>query len=92
MGGLFGMGGGPQQMLNNPEFMRQMMDSPIMQSMMNNPDFLRALITENPQIQSVIQVFKKIFYMAINRNVLKKYVPVEDFSFFDTFVSDCKKI
>ncbi len=46
-----------QQLMNNPEAMRQMMDSPMMQSLLNNPDVFRGLLSENPQIQQLVEVF-----------------------------------
>jgi ubiquilin len=49
-----------QQMMNNPEMMRQMMDSPLMQNLLNNPDIFRALLSENPQIQQLVEVFKSL--------------------------------
>lgn len=50
------MFGGPnmqqmqQQMLNNPEMMRQMLDNPMMQSMLNNPELMRSILMSNPQV------------------------------------------
>ncbi|KHN78573.1 Ubiquilin-1 [Toxocara canis] len=44
-----------QQMMQNPEMMREMMNSPIMQSLLNNPDIFRSLIAENPQIQQLVE-------------------------------------
>ena len=45
-----------QQLLQNPEMMRQMMESPIMQSMLNNPEALRNMFTSNPQMQQLLEV------------------------------------
>lgn len=53
-GGTMGMA---QQMMQNPEMMREMMNSPIMQSLLNNPDIFRSLIAENPQIQQLVEVY-----------------------------------
>ena len=41
-------------MRNNPELMRQLMDSPLTQSLMSNPDIMRGLIQSNPQMRQVI--------------------------------------
>lgn len=42
------MGGDPaqmqQQLMQNPDMMRQMLNSPVMTSLMNNPDIMRSLI------------------------------------------------
>lgn len=45
-----------QQLLQNPEMMRQMMESPLMQSMLNNPEALRNMFTSNPQMQQLLEV------------------------------------
>jgi ubiquilin len=41
--------------MRNPEMMRNMMQSPIMQSLMENPDLMAQLITSNPQIQQMVE-------------------------------------
>ena len=38
---------------NNPDLMRQLMDSPLTQSLMSNPDVMRGLIQSNPQMRQV---------------------------------------
>ena len=40
-------------MMSNPDFMRQVMDSPLTQSLMSNPEILRGLIQSNPQMRQV---------------------------------------
>jgi ubiquilin len=40
-------------MMGNPDFMRQVMDSPLTQSLMSNPEILRGLIQSNPQMREV---------------------------------------
>ena len=47
---------GMQQMMANPELMRQMMDSPIMQGIFNNPQIFQSMLTSNPQVQQLIEV------------------------------------
>ena len=41
---------------NNPDLMRQVMDSPLTQSLMSNPEILRSLISSNPQMRQVGKV------------------------------------
>lgn len=57
MGGM--MGGDPaqiqQQMMQNPEAMRTMLNSPMVQQMMENPDVMRSIIQSNPQLQAIIE-------------------------------------
>uniref|UniRef100_A0A915DK57 Ubiquitin-like domain-containing protein n=1 Tax=Ditylenchus dipsaci TaxID=166011 RepID=A0A915DK57_9BILA len=47
--------GGAQQLFQNPDFMREMMNSPMVQNVLSNPDVLRTLFAESPQFQQVIQ-------------------------------------
>ena len=42
--------------MNNPELLRQMMESPMMQNLMSNPEALQTLLTSNPQIQQLMEV------------------------------------
>ena len=45
--------------MSNPETLRQMMDNPMVQQLMSNPDVMRQLITANPQMQELMEVFTK---------------------------------
>ncbi|KAI6182888.1 hypothetical protein M3Y97_00429000 [Aphelenchoides bicaudatus] len=42
-----------QQLMGNPEAMRELMSQPMMQNVLSNPDVLRSLIQDNPQIQQL---------------------------------------
>ncbi|KAJ4458937.1 putative Ubiquitin family protein; expressed [Paratrimastix pyriformis] len=55
LGGLGGMGGmgGMESLLQNPEMMEQIMNSPIMDSLMSNPQMLEQLFLSNPQFQEI---------------------------------------
>merc|ERR1719230_1888822 len=44
-----------QQMLQNPEMMRQLMESPMVQQMMSNPETLRAMVRMNPQMNELLE-------------------------------------
>lgn len=44
-----------QQLLNDPNLMRQVTESPIMQYMMDNPELMRSMMMANPQMQAVIE-------------------------------------
>jgi ubiquilin len=46
-------------MMGNPDFMRQVMDSPLTQSLMSNPEILRGLIQSNPQMREVTFINRK---------------------------------
>lgn len=54
-----------QHMMQNPEAIREMTNSPIVQSLLNNPDIIRSLIADNPQIQQVIEVIFFLFLVFI---------------------------
>eukprot|EP00250_Pteridium_aquilinum_P034557 c7749_g1_i1 orf=202-1839(+) len=43
-----------QQLMQNPNLMRDMMNMPAVQSLMNNPELMRSLIMNNPQMRSLI--------------------------------------
>jgi len=42
--------------MSNPAQLRQLMDSPVIQSITNNPDLLRSLLLSNPQIRDLMEV------------------------------------
>ncbi|KAG0592796.1 hypothetical protein KC19_1G281600 [Ceratodon purpureus] len=55
----FGMGDSEfqqvqQQLMQNPNLMREMMNMPAVQNLMNNPDLMRSLIMSNPQMREII--------------------------------------
>merc|ERR1719326_770264 len=41
-------------MMRNPEMMRTLMDSPMVQQMMSNPETIRAMMRMNPQMQELM--------------------------------------
>jgi ubiquilin len=42
--------------MSNPAQLRQLMDSPVVQSITSNPDMLRSLLLSNPQIRDLMEV------------------------------------
>lgn len=42
--------------MSNPAQLRQLMESPIVQSITSNPDLLRSLLLSNPQIRDLMEV------------------------------------
>lgn len=42
--------------MSNPEMMRQLVDSPIVQSLFSNPETLRDMIMNHPQMQQIMEV------------------------------------
>ncbi|CAN4109784.1 unnamed protein product [Withania somnifera] len=58
-GGLFGPGFPDfeqvqQQLTQNPDMMRDMMNMPLVQNLMNNPETIRILIMNNPQMREIM--------------------------------------
>ncbi|KAL2653072.1 hypothetical protein R1flu_021200 [Riccia fluitans] len=43
-----------QQLMQNPNLMREMMNMPAVQNLMNNPDLMRSIIMSNPQMRDII--------------------------------------
>lgn len=43
-----------QQLSQNPNIMREIMNMPAIQNLMNNPDLMRSIITSNPQMRELI--------------------------------------
>ncbi|KAL4186478.1 hypothetical protein AMTRI_Chr09g14330 [Amborella trichopoda] len=43
-----------QQLTQNPNMMREIMNIPVIQNLMNNPDLMRNLIMSNPQMREII--------------------------------------
>ncbi|XP_058055895.1 ubiquilin-1 [Anopheles bellator] len=86
LGGLSGIGvlGGTQsnfmdlqsrmqnELLNNPDLMRTVLDNPLVQSMMNNPDTMRQILTSNPQMQELMQRNPEISHMLNNPELLRQ--------------------
>ena len=45
-----------QQVLNNPEMLRQALDNPLVQSMTSNPELMRSIMMSNPEMQNLMEV------------------------------------
>lgn len=42
-------------MLSNPDYLRQALDNPLVQSLTSNPEFLRTIMMNNPQMQQLVE-------------------------------------
>ena len=62
--------------MNNPDFMRQIMDSPLTQSMMSNPEMIRSLIQGNPQMRQLMDRNPEIGHMLNNPDILRQTMEV----------------
>jgi len=65
-----------QNIMNNPDFMRQIMDSPMTQSLMSNPEIVRSLIQGNPQMRQLIERNPEVGHMLNNPDILRQTMEV----------------
>ncbi|XP_052752215.1 ubiquilin-1 [Galleria mellonella] len=61
-----------QELLSNPEMLRQVLDNPLVQQMMNDPENMRTLITSNPQMQDLMARNPEISHMLNNPELLRQ--------------------
>ncbi|CAK1542118.1 unnamed protein product [Leptosia nina] len=61
-----------QELLSNPEMLRQVLDNPLVQQMMNDPENMRSLITSNPQMQDLMARNPEISHMLNNPDLLRQ--------------------
>jgi ubiquilin len=61
-----------QQVMSNPDLLRQMLDNPMVQSLMSNPDIIRELMMSNPQMQSLMERNPEIQHMLNNPSLLRE--------------------
>jgi len=61
-----------QQIMSNPAQLRQLMDSPVIQSITNNPDLLRSLLLSNPQIRDLMERNPEISHLLNNPDMLRQ--------------------
>lgn len=86
LGGLGGLGGNSglfgaglpeleqmQQQLNqNPNMMREIMDLPLVQNLLNNPDVMRNMMMNNPQMRDVIDRNPELAHMLNDPAILRQ--------------------
>lgn len=61
-----------QQMMQNPDMMQQLMNSPMVQQMMSNPDMLRAMVRMNPQLNELMEQRPEIARMLEDPELLQQ--------------------
>ncbi|KAK3240897.1 hypothetical protein CYMTET_49301 [Cymbomonas tetramitiformis] len=89
LGGLGGPGGGnlgesferfQQQVQQNPDMMRDILNSPMMQGMMqnltNNPDMLRGMVESNPALRQVMERNPELAHVLNDPSVLRQTLEV----------------
>nr|XP_015928744.1 ubiquilin-1 isoform X4 [Parasteatoda tepidariorum] len=60
-----------RELMNNPEMMRQLFDSPIVQSLFSNPETLRDMIMNHPQMQQIMERNPEINHIFNNPDLLR---------------------
>ncbi|KAH3814994.1 hypothetical protein DPMN_143513 [Dreissena polymorpha] len=61
-----------QEVMQNPEMLRQMMENPFVQQMMSNPDIMRQLMMANPQMREVMERNPEITHMLNNPELMRQ--------------------
>ncbi|KAK9112510.1 hypothetical protein Scep_020029 [Stephania cephalantha] len=77
MSGLFGSGlpefeQMQQQLTQNPNMMREIMNMPVIQNLMNNPDLMRNLIMSNPQMREIIDRNPELAHILNDPSTLRQ--------------------
>ncbi|KAG2186052.1 hypothetical protein INT43_002490, partial [Umbelopsis isabellina] len=72
LGGLGGFGAGAGGGMPDPEMMRGLMESPMMQSMLNNPELMRSIMMSNPQIRAMVEQNPEIGHVINDPSFLRQ--------------------
>ncbi|KAJ8764074.1 hypothetical protein K2173_004972 [Erythroxylum novogranatense] len=76
-GGMFGAGlpeleQVQQQLTQNPNIMREIMNMPVVQNLMNNPEIMRNLIMNNPQMRDIIDRNPELAHILNDPSTLRQ--------------------
>ncbi|KAF8405536.1 hypothetical protein HHK36_010443 [Tetracentron sinense] len=61
-----------QQLTQNPNMMREIMNMPVIQNLMNNPDIMRSLIMSNPQMREIIDRNPDLAHILNDPSILRQ--------------------
>ncbi|XP_039055051.1 ubiquitin domain-containing protein DSK2b-like [Hibiscus syriacus] len=61
-----------QQLTQNPNMMREIMNTPAVQSLMNNPELMRSLIMSNPQMREIIDRNPELGHVLNDPSILRQ--------------------
>ncbi|XP_057501119.1 ubiquitin domain-containing protein DSK2a-like isoform X2 [Actinidia eriantha] len=61
-----------QQLTQNPNMMREIMNMPAIQSLMNNPDLMRSMIMSNPQMRDIIDRNPELGHVLNDPGILRQ--------------------
>ncbi|GLT27915.1 hypothetical protein SLA2020_028810 [Shorea laevis] len=65
-----------QQLTQNPNMMREIMNMPAIQSLMNNPELMRSLIMSNPQMREIIDRNPELGHILNDPGILRQTLEV----------------
>lgn len=65
-----------QQLMSNPDMMRQVLDNPMVQNLMQNPELMRQMIMGNPQMQQLMERNPEIAHMLNNPELLRQTMEI----------------
>ncbi|KAI7697567.1 Ubiquilin-1 [Sarcoptes scabiei] len=60
------------QQLNNPEMIRQMLDSPLMQNLYSNPEIFRSILSASPEFQQLVERNPELNHVFSNPEILRQ--------------------
>ncbi|CAI0469160.1 unnamed protein product [Linum tenue] len=61
-----------QQLTQNPNMMREIMNMPAIQNLMNNPELMRSLIMSNPQMREIIDRNPELAHVLNDPSILRQ--------------------
>lgn len=61
-----------QQLTQNPNMMREIINTPAIQNLMNNPDLMRSLIMSNPQMREIIDRNPELGHILNDPGILRQ--------------------
>lgn len=61
-----------QQLMQNPDMVRNIMQSPMMESMLSNPDLLRGMLMSNPQVRELTERNPELGHMLSDPEMLRQ--------------------
>lgn len=61
-----------QQVLSNPEMLRQALDNPLVQSMTSNPELMRSIMLSNPEMQQLMERNPEISHLLNNPDLMRQ--------------------
>lgn len=70
-----------QQLLQNPELVRQIMNSPMMHSLLQNPELMRSMMMNNPQMRQLMEQNPELSHVMNDPQVLVRCNVMDEWLF-----------